>query len=200
MKKQPKKRRTISERTKKSLIYSAVIVGVILVSLLIAFGVNALITAIEKNDCPHPYSDVVKKYSEKYEVDENLIYAVIRVESNFDAKAESEKGAIGLMQIMPVAYKDYCIDTGEDYDVSMLKDPETNIRVGTYLLARLYRYYGNWDTVLAAYNAGIGTVSEWLRDERYSSGDGILFEIPYRQTKLYVEKVNRYKGVYDILY
>ena len=200
MEKQPKKRKLISNRTKKSLIYSSVIVGVIVVSLLIALGIDALIVAIEKSDCPHPYSNVVKAYAEKYEVPENLVYAVIRVESNFKAKAESKKGARGLMQIMPVAYKDYCVDTGEDYDVSMLKDPETNIRVGTYWLARMYRYYGNWDTVLAAYNAGMGNVNSWLEDERYSAGDGILFEIPYAQTKSYVEKVNRYKGIYDILY
>ena len=200
MKKRSKKRRMISARTKKSLIYSSIIVGVILASLLIAVGVNALIVAFEKNDCPHPYSDLVSNYAEKYDVPENLIYAVIRVESNFKADALSSKGARGLMQIMPIAYEDYCYYTGEDFDVSLLSDPETNISVGAYLLARLYRHYGNWDTVLAAYNAGIGTVNEWLEDERYSSGDGILTDIPYPETRSYVEKVNRYKSVYDMLY
>ncbi len=200
MKKRTKKKRPLSARTKKNLIYSSVIVGVILLSLLIAWGINCIFLAIERNDCPHPYGEIVTEYSEKYDIPQNFIYAVIRVESNFDAEAMSKKGAMGLMQIMPVAYEDYCYDTKEDFDVSMLKDPETNIRVGCYLLSRLYRYYGNWDTVLAAYNAGMGTVNSWLEDERYSQGDGILIDIPYRETKSYVTKVNRYKGIYDILY
>ena len=200
MRKKSEKIRTISERTQKSLLCSLIILGVIVASLLIALGINALIVSIEKNDCPHPYWDIVKKYSYQYDVPENLVYAIIRVESDFKSKAVSSKGAIGLMQIMPIAYRDFCDDTGEDYDVSMLEDPETNIRVGTYWLSRMYRFYGNWNTVIAAYNAGMGNVNSWLEDNRYSSGDGILTDIPYKQTKSYVEKVNHYKSIYDALY
>jgi soluble lytic murein transglycosylase len=107
---------------------------------------------------------------------------------------------MGLMQIMPVAYQDYCTATGEQYNESKLYDPRTNIRVGTYWLARWYDYYGNWDTALAAYNAGPGNVNSWLEDARYSDGDGILFDMPFEQTEKYVQKVNRYKTIYDRLY
>lgn len=169
-------------------------------SLIVALLLNALVIGFEKIDCPHPYGKTVKKYSEKFDVPQNLVYAVIRVESNFDSDALSSSGAVGLMQIMPIAYKDYCLDTGEDYDVSLLSDPETNIRVGVYLLSRLYHTYGNWDTALAAYNAGWVNVNSWLKDERYSRGDGILFDIPYEQTKAYVEKVNHYFELYNDLY
>ena len=79
---------------------------------------------------PTKYSDFVERYSEEYELEETVVYAVIKAESGFDASDRSRTGARGLMQIMP--------ETGEwaaelmgmsEYDSEMLYDPETNIYI-----------------------------------------------------------------------
>ena len=86
----------------------------------------------------------------------------------------------------------------------MIYDPETNIKYGTYYLARLYRKFGDWNTAVAAYNAGEGKVSEWLKDPRYSD-DGAKLNIDtipkeYRETENYVKKVNKALRKYGELY
>ena len=68
-----------------------------------------------------------------------------------------------------------------------------------YLLSYLYSEFGDWDTVFAAYNAGIGSVKLWLADESISE-NGKLKNIPYKETADYVEKVNKAAEKYKQLY
>ena len=86
----------------------------------------------------------------------------------------------------------------KDYDY---KDPETNIRIGCHYLKYLIRKYENIDTALAAYNGGMGNVSKWLNDERYSDDGVTLKYIPFSETRHYVKKVNeswqKYKELYQ---
>lgn len=94
------------------------------------------------------------------------------------------------MQLTEVTAKE-CADrlglTNYDY-----MDPETNIKLGCYLLRMLIDRYESTDTALAAYNAGIGNVDGWLADPNYSRDGKNLYEIPFTETKYYVEKVNQY--------
>jgi len=145
------------------------------------------------------FEEYVLKYSAEYSVPEYTVYAVIRCESSFNENAVSHAGAIGLMQLIPSTFEWLCGFTGEEPLTERLYDPETNIRYGTMFLARLYAQYGDWDIVHAAYNAGQGRVNQWLSDERYSE-DGKLTNIPFKETKAYVEKVKRYKELYKRLY
>ena len=93
------------------------------------------------------------------------------------------------MQIMPATYKDMCGRIGIPYIESQMKEPEANIRVGTYYLAYLYDIFGNWETVYAAYHAGMGNVADWLKDARYADGTGGLSVIPIEATRTYVSRV-----------
>ena len=143
---------------------------------------------------PLKYEELITKYSEEYNIDKALVASVIYAESKFDANAQSSKGALGLMQIMPNTAQEIASNLRENYDKEKLIEPETNIKYGCYYLSRLINKFENIDTALCGYNAGMGVVGKWLQDDRYSQ-DGIsLKEIPYEETKKYVEKI---KKVYD---
>lgn len=124
------------------------------------------------------FDRLIKNASEQYGVDEALIRAVIKVESDFNPAAKSHKGAIGLMQLMPA--------TASQYQASDLYDPETNIHAGTKHLRYLLSLFNNRVTLaLAAYNAGEHRVRQYR---------GIP---PYRETQTYVAKVMRHWKEYQ---
>ena len=111
-------------------------------------------------------------------------------ESGYDNTAVSEKGAIGLMQIMPETASYVCALYGVEYDGDKLFDPEYNILLGCkyirYLKERFTEEYA-----LAAYNAGEGNVRKWVRDGG---------ELRFRETCEYVKRVLRAKRYYEIKY
>jgi soluble lytic murein transglycosylase-like protein len=115
------------------------------------------------------YDDLIDKYSEKYDVDPVLVRAVIQVESNFNPRCVSNKGARGLMQLMP--------GTAKRYGVTVVHDAEQNIKGGVHYLSDLLQMFGDdLQQALAAYNAGEGAV------QRYG---GIP---PYDETSTYVDR------------
>jgi soluble lytic murein transglycosylase-like protein len=117
-----------------------------------------------------PYGDVIREAAERHSVAVELVESVIRVESNFEPRAVSRKGARGLMQLMP--------DTARLLGVENTFDVRQNIEGGTrHLRSLMDRYRGNVPLVLAAYNAGAEAVT------RYG---GIP---PYAETQAYVTRI-----------
>lgn len=139
---------------------------------------NGYTKILSENNAPiiGEYDHIISTKSYKYNIEPAIIKAVITAESNWDPKAISHKGAIGLMQLMPT--------TAEDMLVSNPFDPEENIEGGTrYLRHLLDRFNGDLDLALAAYNAGPGRVER----------SGGIPKIP--ETVQYVKKVNKlYSG------
>ena len=116
------------------------------------------------------YSSYVQKSARKYEIEPELIHAVIRTESNGNHRAVSKKGAMGLMQLMP--------STASDMNVANPFSPEENIEGGTrYLRYLIEKFNGNLTLAIAAYNSGPKTV------ERYGNVP------PISETKQYVSRV-----------
>ncbi len=134
------------------------------------------------------FTEYVQKYAKEYGVEEALIYAVIKCESNYKPTVTSSVGAMGLMQMMPATFKDMQNRLKEELDDEKLYDPEISIKYGTYYLKYLYNYFDDWSLVPAAYNAGMGNVSKWLKNPEYSS-DGKLTNIPFPETARYVIKI-----------
>ena len=148
---------------------------------------------------PLKYENTIDRYAEAYRLDEELLMGVIFAESKFAPQAHSGKAA-GLMQITEETAKWICTELELEYNKEMLYDPETSIKMGSFYLAYLIKQYKNIDTALAAYNAGMGNVSKWLKDKEYSDDGVILKEVPYGETKRYIQKVNKLKKLYEIIY
>lgn len=125
-----------------------------------------------------------------------LLHAVARQESNFDRTAVSRAGARGLMQLMPRTAKSVARRLRVPYSRNrLIRDPDYNIRIGrAYLGQLLDRFDGSYVLAVAAYNAGPGSVSRWIKkngDPRDASLDAIdwIEMIPYRETRNYVQRV-----------
>jgi soluble lytic murein transglycosylase-like protein len=133
--------------------------------LLAAIGYSDVLSSSKK-----PYDDIVVSVAQKHRVPIELVHSIIKTESNYDAWAISAKGAMGLMQLMPI--------TAKQYEVMNVFDPRENIEGGVkYLVDLIKLYEGDTRHVLAAYNAGQEAI------KRYG---GIP---PYKETKNYISKV-----------
>jgi soluble lytic murein transglycosylase len=178
----------------------------LLIALSVGFGFayDATATAVEKNRYPRPewLESAVQVRAEKYAVPEAMIWAVLRNESRFESNAVSEDGRIGLMQLTPDRF--YFVATEimeiDSPDAGLLYDPATNLEYGVAYLSYLYRQYGVWDLVFAAYRAGTGAVDAWLTSPAYTDENGLLIEIPDRDVAQYVKKMNKAVDLYRALY
>lgn len=169
---------------------------------LTAVGIKFLNKNYSENSYPLKYKEEVEAAAEKYGVDEALIFAVIKTESDFDPNAKSHAGAIGLMQLVPDTFtwmQTYYKDENS-YVFEDLCDPALNIDYGTEVLSVLLKMYENEETAVCAYNAGLGNVDNWLKDPDYSDNGKTLKEIPFPESKNYVRLVERNKSIYSKLY
>ena len=123
------------------------------------------------------YDKLIAKAARRHGLPPGLVKAVVRAESNFRPDAVSNKGAQGLMQLMP--------GTASDLGVGDPLEAEDNVYGGTRYLRAMYERFGDWKYALAAYNAGPGAVDRF---------GGIP---PYAETQQYVERVLHYYRRYD---
>lgn len=151
---------------------------------------------------PIKYKEEVNAASEKYDISQALIYAVIKTESSFEPNARSHAGAVGLMQLtedtfiwLQTFYKDE-----NDYTFDDLADPAVNIDYGVHLLSILSDMYSDEQTMLCAYNAGLGNVDEWLQDPQYSDDGVTLKKVPFPETDNYRKIVLQNESAYHKLY
>jgi soluble lytic murein transglycosylase len=137
---------------------------------------------------PFPYEEQVIKYSTSRQLNPLLVIGLIRQESGFEAEIASPVGALGLMQVMP--------DTGKYVAKKIalqnysLTNPEDSINIGTFYLNYTHEKYSN-NTLfaVASYNAGPGNVSSWMKRFPVDDPDEFVEDIPFSETKGYVEAV-----------
>lgn len=184
-------------KNKKLLI---VIIIILIVFVFLACFKDKILKIIY----PKTFKEYVTIYAEEYNVDENLIYALMKAESNFKSKAVSNRGAIGVMQLMEETAVDVANKAGIELDENNLQEellkPEINIRIGTIYIKTLLDEFENKEVALAAYNAGIGTVNTWIKEGTIKEDGSNIENIPYKETNQYVRKILRDYKIYEELY
>ena len=157
-----------------------VIVLIAIVAILVGFLTDAVWTLIERKQHPTDYNEIITRYSEEYNVPKDIIFAVVKVESDFDPDAESSAGAVGLMQVMPRIARSYGVER------EMLFDPETNIDVAARLfksmekILRLPSSVSKRDRMamtLASYNCGCSHILDARSLAIYYGDDADSWEV-----------------------
>lgn len=173
------------------------LITIIFVLLVILLNFKNIQKIIYRQD----YSEYVEKYAKENNVDPLLIYAIIKAESNFDDEAVSSKGATGLMQLMTNTAKEVANNEAIEFvSNDTLLDPETNIRIGIKYFADLMSIFNNEAVSIAAYNAGMGTVKEWINEGIIKADGSDIENIPYNETNMYVRKILKDYEIYKQLY
>ncbi len=169
--------------------------------LLVVVGVLAILPfalrlpdAVMRTVYPLKYSATIREASEENDLDPAFVAGVIYTESRFRPDAESPREAYGLMQLLPESARFIQRKSGIEGDY---RDPEVNIRLGTWFLGYLSdRYKGDERLMLAAYNSGEGNVDAWTSEE----GFDIKKDIPYKETREYVDHALEAQKSYQELY
>lgn len=151
---------------------------------------------------PEILRPVVYEISNSLELDPHLLYALMKAESSFNAKAVSHVGARGIMQMMPytaVKLADYLED--HNFTMDELSDPAYSIFYGATYFKMLFELYDqNPFVALAAYNAGPEAVNSWLQGCTHCSVQDFVELIPFKETRLYVKKVIKNYSAYKKIY
>jgi soluble lytic murein transglycosylase len=143
---------------------------------------------------PLEYEGTIRDVSAEHDLEPTLVAAVVYTESRFRPEVRSHRGAYGLMQLLPRTATFIRDRSGIEGDY---RDPKVNLRMGAWYLSYLEgRYMGDERLVLAAYNSGEGQVDSWISDRGFDVGE----DIPFRETREYVENVLEARQTYEELY
>ena len=170
--------------------------AIFMLGVFLTFGVGCFYNYFY----PYKYQTEIIEACEENGLSPALVASIINVESGYKAESVSQKGAVGLMQLMPETAKWLCEMQNIEYENIDLTEEKTNIMLGTRYLSMLFNSFSDKDTAICAYNAGPTKVKGWLKQEE-NSEDGIsLSKIPYKETSEYLNKVKKNLKVYSKRY
>jgi len=136
---------------------------------------------------PALHKPLINKYAGEYKFDPLWVMSIIRVESRFAPSAQSSRGAVGLMQLLPSTAQEIAPEIGlRHFKDDDLRDPDTNLHLGFHYLAKLQHQFPDDEVaVLAAYNAGPGITQQWRKGKPALD----LGDIAYPETRRFVRQV-----------
>jgi soluble lytic murein transglycosylase len=181
-----------------------------LVKTLVAFAIVVVIAVVLVARIEHalpgeslPLGDVavIREQAAEKHLDPALIAAVIYAESKFDPRTSSA-GALGLMQLLPTTAEYIAhLSGGVRFTTSDLATPKINVAYGSWYLRYLLNHYeGNEFEAVAAYNGGLSNVDTWVAEAKQQGRSLTAGEIPFPETRAYVERVMRVQAEYRKLY
>ncbi len=179
----------------------------VLVAIVLAIGVLAVVfgpsldNTVRRLALPLSNEQIIREQAAAKHLDPALIAAVIYAETKFDPRT-SPAGAEGLMQIEPATAEFLAkLSGGHRFTTSDLGTPAINVAYGSYYLRYLLDHYeGDEMLAVAAYNAGITNVDQWVAKARAESHELTVGEIPFGQTRAYVQRVLQAQREYRALY
>jgi len=179
-------------------------VGVVLAVLALVVATAVLPLAkrvINDLSLPIAYQDVIREQAAAKRLDPALIAAVIYAETKFDPRT-SPAGAEGLMQMLPQTALFLAHRSGATtFQVSDLATPQVNIAYGSYYLRYLLdEYRGSRLMTIAAYNGGEANVNRWVARARSGGARFTIGDIPFPETRAYVQRVLQAQHDYRITY
>jgi len=150
---------------------------------------------------PQAFWEAITRAADRVKVDPYLVAAMIREESRFNPQATSGSSAYGLMQLVPGTARGAArLVRIPSPSIQGLRDPETNILLGSVVLHELLGRFTRVDMALAAYNAGPDVVGRWQAKRGGADPDTFIEEIPYLETRNYVKTVMQSAAMYRWLY
>lgn len=182
-----------SKKERNKIFATIVLAAVIFAIAIVAFCFCGKIEEINKL---YPYVD---RLSRQYLVEKPLIFAVIDAESAFDENAVSEKGAIGLMQLMPETAFFAADMLGMKLKGEEIAVKEINLLLGVSYMKYLLDKFESIELAVAAYNAGEGNVKSWLKRGVIEKTNFYVNDIPFAETRDYCKKVFRNRKLYNAI-
>jgi len=189
-------------RRRRRRRHVALVLGVGALSALLATVVLPRVPdALRELTLPLRHEDIIRQQASAKQLDPSLVAAVIYAESRFRDQT-SHAGARGLMQITPATARYIAhLSGGTSFEQGDLATPQINISYGTYYLRYLLdRYDRNEVLALAAYNGGEGNVDRWVGQAPTSERSLTTREIPFAETREYVQQVLDARGRYRSRY
>ena len=182
---------------RRSVFTSGIVILLLVLSILLGYATDLLWSRAERFVYPLTFSEDVMFCAEQYDLDEAVIFAMIKVLSDFTSNHVSEDGRIGLMQLSEMTDE----HLGEHLDSGLLYEPSTNIRYGCYYLLYLTTRYTSWDAIWAAYLCDEETVDTWYAEwQMVADDDTAQFEIPDKEIRKKSNKIQRTVEKYKQLY
>jgi soluble lytic murein transglycosylase len=172
------------------------ILSLAIVAILLAFTINCF----NGYFYPIKYKEIIIESGNEFSVDSALIASIANAESGYRTNALSQKGAVGIMQILPSTAEWIADKLNEDFEIEKLSEPQCNIRYGSYYLSYLFDMFNDRDLVICAYNAGQNNVKSWLANKEYSQDKIKLDKIPFPETEKYLNKVLKNMRHYEKRY
>lgn len=194
-----------TKRRKKSKNGALTILSIfvlLVLAVLLFFGLRGGYDTYVRSHFRLEHYDTVMKACNDFGMSPSLVYGIIRTESGFNERAHSVADARGLMQVTQTGL-DWAQIRTDEFDgvtVNDLYNADINIRCGVYLLSLLSEEFDSEQAVIAAYNAGIGNVEEWLEDPAYSYDGSTLHTVPFEETRHYIDRVLSSKHIYQSYY
>lgn len=173
-------------KSRKNVSFTKIIAT--LLTVVLVFTASLVVLKSEYNI---EYENLIQSISQKNDIDYRFVCSIIKAESNWNPKAVSKKGAIGLMQILPSTAKWLAKIISLEFEDEELYNPTINISLGVAYLAYLNEKYQDLNLVAIAYNAGEGNLDKWLQESK---------DIQFSETKKYVKRVEFNYKIYKLMY
>lgn len=161
------------------------VMSLVIVATVLAFTLSC----VNGYFYPVKYKEEIISASDEFSLSPALIASVVNVESSYRENARSQKGAVGLMQLLPSTAKWLSDRLEETFDEAKLETPQYNIRLGSFYLSYLLNMFEDEKAAICAYNAGPSNVSAWLKNKEFSTDEKSLEKVPFPETEKYLNKV-----------